>query len=203
MFGDDISINTIVGAGSKLVGNLNLGGFVRVDGDVDGSLSTPGRVFIGKDARIRGNVAAKAAVIGGIVLGDVLAPEGVLLHATAAVIGDISTRLLEVAEGVIFHGHCISLSTDGAYSSAMDRWKDVQTIRERSGSGSKAAPPRRTTPVANAAPVAGDAPVANAAPVTGDAAVANAAPAAGDAAVANAAPAAGDAPVANAASAGA
>ena len=68
---DDISINTLVGNGSFIQGNLKVNGFIRIDGDIDGDLETDGAVIISERARIRGNLTAKSAVIGGIVLGDV------------------------------------------------------------------------------------------------------------------------------------
>ena len=66
LLADDISINTVVGAGTKVSGDLNIAGLVRIDGDIDGNLETTGRIIIGEKARIHGNVTAKAAVIGGI-----------------------------------------------------------------------------------------------------------------------------------------
>lgn len=33
---DDVSINTLVGVGSSIRGELNVAGFVRVDGDIEG-----------------------------------------------------------------------------------------------------------------------------------------------------------------------
>ena len=63
LLADDISINTVVGAGTKVSGDLNIAGLVRIDGDIDGNLETTGRIIIGEKARIHGNVTAKAAVI--------------------------------------------------------------------------------------------------------------------------------------------
>jgi cytoskeletal protein CcmA (bactofilin family) len=130
-------INTVIGSGSKFVGSLDLQGFVRVDGDIDGSLVTEGRVFIGDAARIHGNVTAKSAMIGGIVLGDVIAPEGVRLFSSAAVVGDITTKHLVADEGVILHGHCIALKDSGAYDSTVRDWQETQAIRSRVQSAAK------------------------------------------------------------------
>ena len=133
----DIGINTVIGSGSKFVGNLNMQGFVRVDGDIDGSLDTAGRVFIGGAARIHGNVTAKSAMIGGIVLGNVIAPDGVRLFSSAAVVGDVTTRHLVVDEGVIFHGHCIALKDSGTYDSTVRDWQETQAIRSRVSSAAQ------------------------------------------------------------------
>ena len=53
---DDISINTILGQGSAITGNIKINGFVRIDGDIDGNLETDGNIIIGENARIRGNI---------------------------------------------------------------------------------------------------------------------------------------------------
>ena len=42
---DDISINTISGKGSAISGNMKVNGFIRIDGDIDGSLETDGNVI--------------------------------------------------------------------------------------------------------------------------------------------------------------
>ena len=37
---DDISINTLVGSGSFVKGDMKVNGFIRIDGDIDGNLSS-------------------------------------------------------------------------------------------------------------------------------------------------------------------
>jgi cytoskeletal protein CcmA (bactofilin family) len=134
---NDTGINTVIGSGSKFVGDMNLQGFVRVDGDINGNLETAGRVFIGQAARIHGNVTAKSAIIGGIVLGNVNAPDGVRLFSSAAVVGDVTTRHLVVDDGVILHGHCIALKDSGTYDSTVRDWQETQAIRSRVKSATK------------------------------------------------------------------
>ena len=53
---DDISINTLLGNGSFISGDIKVNGFVRVDGDIDGNLETDGNIIIGENAKIRGNI---------------------------------------------------------------------------------------------------------------------------------------------------
>ena len=53
---DDITINTFIGSGSVVSGDIKVNGFVRVDGDIDGNFETNGSVIIGEKARIHGNV---------------------------------------------------------------------------------------------------------------------------------------------------
>jgi cytoskeletal protein CcmA (bactofilin family) len=129
---DDVSINTIIGAGSAFVGNIRVSGFVRVDGDIDGNLETTGKIIIGEKARVRGNVTARSAIIGGLVVGDILAPERIQLFSTSTVIGDIVTRRVEIAEQVLFHGQCISLRENEEFDTACADWSTKKTISARS-----------------------------------------------------------------------
>ena len=126
--GDDISINTFIGSGSAVSGNLKIAGFVTIHGDLDGDLEATGKVIVSEDARIRGNITAKSAIIGGVVEGNVTAPDFVQLFQTASVVGDISTRKLVLEDGVLFHGHCISLSDEEEYQEARSKLLDRVAI---------------------------------------------------------------------------
>jgi len=64
---DDVSINTLVGPGSVIRGELSVAGFVRVDGDLEGNLETTGRVIVGERARIRGTVRCRIITVGGVI----------------------------------------------------------------------------------------------------------------------------------------
>lgn len=128
---DDITINTLIGAGSAVSGDVKINGFVRVDGDIDGNLETGGNVIIGEKARIRGNVTASSIVVGGIIIGDIIAPKSVKLLSSSAVIGDVTTHRLEVEDKVVLHGHCIALSDDEAFTKAAQQYSDQKTIRSK------------------------------------------------------------------------
>lgn len=129
---DDISINTLIGSGSFIQGNLKVQGFVRFDGDIDGNLETTSRLIIGEQARVRGNIIALSAIVHGIVEGDIVAPEGVRLFSTSSVNGDIITRKLFVEEKVFLQGQCIVLDKNADYSNAKNLWQDAKAIREKS-----------------------------------------------------------------------
>lgn len=128
---DDISINTLIGNGSFIKGNVHVNGFIRIDGDIDGDLDTDGAVIISERAKIRGNLTAKSAIIGGIVLGDISAKEGVKLLSTSAVIGNIITKKVQMEENVIFHGHCISISDDKRFDEESNEFLQAKAIRDK------------------------------------------------------------------------
>ena len=128
---DDISINTIIGSGSSISGDVHINGFIRIDGDIDGNLETDGNVIIGENARIQGNLKAKSVIIGGIILGNVHAAENVKLLSNAVVIGDILSHKVQIEDKSTFHGHCISIRDSERYQTETDKYLQSKAIKEK------------------------------------------------------------------------
>lgn len=128
---DDISINTLIGPGSFVSGDIKINGFIRVDGDIKGKIESSSNIIIGERAKIQGNITASSIVVGGIVLGDITAPKGIKLLSTSVVIGDIMTKSLQIEEDVIFNGHCISLSNEEEFKASSRQYLDQQAIRSK------------------------------------------------------------------------
>ena len=128
---DDISINTIIGKGSAISGNMKVNGFIRVDGDIDGSLETDGNVIVGENARIRGDLTAKSVIFGGIIKGNIKSSESVKILAEAAVIGDIISRKVQVDGSAIIHGHCISIKDEAEYGKISGEYLQSKAIKEK------------------------------------------------------------------------
>ena len=126
---DDISINTIIGKGSSITGNLRINGFVRLDGDIDGNLETDGNIIIGDSARIKGDVKAKAVIVGGIVVGNILAQESVKMLSNSAVLGDVISRKVQVEDKATFHGHCISIKDEEQFQKTSDAYLQSKAIK--------------------------------------------------------------------------
>ena len=128
---DDISINTIIGKGSSITGDLHINGFVRLDGDINGSLETDGNVIIGDTARIKGDVKSKSVIVGGIVVGNVIAQDNVKLLSGAAVLGDIISRKVQIEDKVVFHGHCISIKDEEQFKKESEQYLQSKAIKEK------------------------------------------------------------------------
>ncbi len=128
---DDISLNTIIGPGSTICGDIKINGFVRIDGDIDGNLETDGNVIIGENARIKGNVNAKSIIIGGIIVGNINAIESAKLLPESIVIGDIVSHKVQVADNSILHGHCISIKEDEEYQTTSQEYFQSRAIKAK------------------------------------------------------------------------
>lgn len=128
---DDISINTLIGNGSFIKGNMRVNGFIRIDGDIDGDIETDGAVIISEKAKIRGNLTAKSAIVGGIVLGDISVKSGVKLLSSSAVVGNIIAKKVQMEDDVIFQGHCISISDEERFEQAKKYFLQQKAIRDK------------------------------------------------------------------------
>ena len=97
---------TFLARGFELKGILTFEGTVRIDGTVAGEIRSSGTVILGEHAVIEGDVSAGTIVSGGTVTGNVMATERVHLLPTAVMHGDVMAPLVQVEEGVCFHGTC-------------------------------------------------------------------------------------------------
>jgi cytoskeletal protein CcmA (bactofilin family) len=102
---NSISIN-IISKGTEISGNVNSQGDMRVEGQIDGSLTSKARVVIGDSGEVKGNITAHNAVISGKVIGNVLVSELLFLKSTAKIFGDIVVGKIVVENGAEFNGTC-------------------------------------------------------------------------------------------------
>lgn len=104
---DNAFINSLVGEGTTFNGEINLDGLLRIDGDFTGSIHTPGTVLIGKNGRAESTIEAETVVVGGVVKGNIIAGEKVVILSTGMLIGNVAAPRLIVEEGVLLDGNCV------------------------------------------------------------------------------------------------
>ncbi len=104
MFGrSSTRLETVIGADSTIRGELTIQGTVRVDGTVEGDIRADW-VIVGETGKVRGNVQARAMVVGGKLEGNIDATEIVELKDRAQVYGEICAAKLAMSEGALFDG---------------------------------------------------------------------------------------------------
>jgi len=97
---------TFLARGFEFKGSLSFEGTVRIDGTVEGEIRSSGTVILGEHAIIEGDVSAGTVVCGGRVKGNVMATERVHLLPSTVLHGDVIAPLVQIEEGVRFHGSC-------------------------------------------------------------------------------------------------
>ena len=130
---EDFSINTIIGPGTSVSGDIESGGFTRVDGNVHGDVKARGRVVIGERARMKSNISGTFITVGGVVFGNVFASERLIILTTGLVMGDIITRRIQADEGCLIHGRIRVCQTEEGWNKALSEYRDVAGLRESLG----------------------------------------------------------------------
>lgn len=102
----DASSVNLIGNGTKINGDIDSTGDVRIDGTLTGNITTSGKFVLGSHGVIDGNINSANAELAGEVKGVVEIKETLSLKSTAKVNGDIITSKLIIEPGAIFTGTC-------------------------------------------------------------------------------------------------
>ncbi len=93
----------LIGPGSESKGNIRAAGTVKIEGIHTGNIAADFIIIVEK-AYVRGDMHARAAVIGGMIEGNISADELVEIKGTGRLDGAIYSRSLTVAKGGVFNG---------------------------------------------------------------------------------------------------
>ncbi len=97
--------NSIV-EGTQIEGNIQAANDIRIDGVLKGNLECRGRVIIGPQGRVEGDVSCINAIIEGTHTGNLSVRELLAIKETGVVSGDIITEKLLVQGGALLNGTC-------------------------------------------------------------------------------------------------
>ena len=100
------SVVNIIGQGTSILGDINSNGDIRVDGTLKGSINTEGKVVLGKEGVVEGDVICQNADISGIIKAKITVSNLLSLKETAKLKGDIVTNKLSIEPGAEFTGSC-------------------------------------------------------------------------------------------------
>ena len=95
---------TVIGNDVVIKGEITVEKGLRVDGQIEGAVTTKGRVLVGKTGQLNAEVNAGSVQVEGKVRGNITASDRVILEATSIVTGDLTSIKLVVNEGATFVG---------------------------------------------------------------------------------------------------
>lgn len=104
-------IDCLIGAGTKVTGDIVFSGGLRVDGEIKGNVQAlgdqPSTLVVSEHARIEGEVHVSHLVINGTVIGPLHASELLELQPKARVTGDVAYGTIEIHLGAVVQGRLI------------------------------------------------------------------------------------------------
>lgn len=113
-------IDSLIGAGTMIEGNVNFTGGLRVDGEIKGNVvaagEQPSTLVVSEHARIEGEIHVSHLVVNGTINGPVHSAEFLELQAHSRVKGDVHYNTLEMHLGAIVDGRMVhsASAADGA-----------------------------------------------------------------------------------------
>ncbi|HAF44464.1 MAG TPA: cell shape determination protein CcmA [Gallionellaceae bacterium] len=107
-------IDSLVGFGTRIDGDVSFSGGLRVDGEIIGKViadpSKPSTLVLSEHARVQGEINVTHLVVNGSIVGPVHVAEYLELQSKAKVIGDVHYKTLEIQLGAIVEGKLIHLA---------------------------------------------------------------------------------------------
>ena len=98
-------LNRIV-EGTMIKGDIKGDSNFRIEGELEGTLDTLGKLVVGPTGRIEGKIKCANADIEGTIYGELIV-EGLLsIKSTAKIEGSITTNKIEIEVGAEFSGVC-------------------------------------------------------------------------------------------------
>jgi cytoskeletal protein CcmA (bactofilin family) len=104
-------IDSLIGSGTRVEGDVSFAGGLRVDGEIKGNVRAVGdqssTLVVSEHARIEGEVSVSHLVINGTVIGAVHCSEFVELQPRARVTGDVEYSTIEMHLGAVIQGRLV------------------------------------------------------------------------------------------------
>lgn len=98
--------NTIA-KNTSIIGDIKSEGDFRIDGSIEGTIKTNGRVVIGLEGSIKGTVECTNADIEGSFSGKLVVSQLLSLKKTAKISGEVFINQLLVEPGALFNATCV------------------------------------------------------------------------------------------------
>ncbi len=94
----------VLSNGVSITGSVKFSSELMIDGRVEGTITSSGRLTVGKNAHIEGEIRTGSVVVYGTIVGNVTAVERCELHSGCTLRGDIEAPRLVVDEDATFLG---------------------------------------------------------------------------------------------------
>jgi cytoskeletal protein CcmA (bactofilin family) len=103
----DTNTITTISIGTVVKGDITSEGDFRIVGKLIGSIRSTGKVVVGQNGIVEGDIFCQNADFSGTINGNVDVEKLLLLKSTVNLNGNIKTSKLSIEAGALFSGQCI------------------------------------------------------------------------------------------------
>ena len=105
-------IDSLIGTGTVIEGNIRFTGGLRIDGEVRGNVeaaegASSSMLVLSEQARIEGAVSLAHLVTNGTIVGQVTISESLEMQSRAKIVGDVDYALIEMQQGAVIEGRLV------------------------------------------------------------------------------------------------
>ncbi|MCF8309581.1 MAG: polymer-forming cytoskeletal protein [Bacteroidales bacterium] len=102
---NSLAVN-LISNGTTFKGDIQTDSDLRIDGVLNGTIQSKGKVIVGETGQVEGEVQCKNADISGKINANLKISELLTLKATAQINGEVLTKKLSIEEGAVFTANC-------------------------------------------------------------------------------------------------
>ncbi len=129
-FEPESKLPNMIGQGTKIVGNVETNGDIRIDGNVEGNINSKGKVVLGANGTVKGEVICSNAELSGTLNGKIVVSELLSLKSSSKVNCDIKTSKLNIEPGAVFTGTCSMGSSSTTASTSATTAAPVKEVKK-------------------------------------------------------------------------
>lgn len=105
-------IDSLIGAGTQVEGNLRFTGGLRIDGEVKGSIeaadgASSSTLVLSEQGRVEGAVTVSHLILNGTIVGAVTVTDSLEMQSKARIVGDVDYALIEMHQGAVIEGRLV------------------------------------------------------------------------------------------------
>jgi cytoskeletal protein CcmA (bactofilin family) len=105
-------IDSLIGAGAQIDGNIRFAGGLRIDGEIKGNIEAAdgaisSTLVLSEHGRVEGAVSVGHLILNGTIVGSVTVTESLEMQSKARIVGDVDYALIEMHQGAVIEGRLV------------------------------------------------------------------------------------------------
>ena len=101
-----------LGSDTIYEGKLSFKGTVRIEGRYTGEIASAGTLNVGKETKVKGNLAVGELLLSGHFTGDAIVKKRAVIYSSGIFEGNLQTPVLIMEEGGVIEGQ-VSMASSG------------------------------------------------------------------------------------------
>ena len=97
----------VIAKNTVIIGEIKSDGDFRIDGTLEGNLTTKGKIIIGATGIVKGDITAATANIEGESSGNLIVEKTLTVRAIAKISGHVIVGKLSIEPGADFNASCV------------------------------------------------------------------------------------------------